>query len=84
MNSNYTKVFVGNRMEALYLKTELEAIGIEPVIKDEHESGLRAGFGAGGLPPGSLEVFVHNDELEKAKPVLDKVISGLNNKEDDK
>lgn len=68
MESNYTRIFVGDLAKAQSIVSRLKDIGIIAVVKDEAESARLAGFGSAML--GSAEVFVHNDELEKAEKVL--------------
>jgi len=68
METHYTKIYTGNFIIVQRIAGLLEAIGISPVIKDESESGRLAGFGA--ATQGLQDVFVHNDELEKATPVI--------------
>ena len=74
-DSNYTKVFSGNFIVVQQIAHKLSEINITPIIKDESESGRLAGFGA--TPSGQQDVFVHNDELEKAKPIIEQIISTL-------
>ncbi|TMM55941.1 DUF2007 domain-containing protein [Maribacter algarum] len=69
MDSNYTRIFIGNIAEAQSIVSRLKDIGIIAVVKDEAESARLAGFGSSML--GEAEVFVHNDELEQAEKVLD-------------
>ena len=74
-DSNYTKVFTGNFIVIQQIVNELDQIGITPIIKDESESGRLAGFGS--TPNGQQELFVHNDELDKATPVIVQIKSTL-------
>ena len=69
MDSNYTRIFVGNTAEAQSIVSRLEDVNIVAIVKDEAESARLAGFASSML--GQAEVYVHNDELEKAKKVLD-------------
>lgn len=69
MDTNYTRIFCGSRIEALGITSKLKEIGIIAVLKDEGESARLAGFGSS--PATSAEVFVHNDELDKAEKALD-------------
>ncbi|WP_248722836.1 putative signal transducing protein [Seonamhaeicola sp. ML3] len=75
-DSNYTKVFTGSSIVVQRLNIELQNINITPVIKDETESARLAGFG-GGIIPGFQEVYVHNDELEKALTIVEAFNSEL-------
>jgi len=69
MDTNYTRIFIGNTAEAQSIVSRLKDIGIIAVVKDEAESARLAGFASSML--GEAEVFVHNDELEQAEKVLD-------------
>ncbi|WP_412561116.1 putative signal transducing protein [Winogradskyella sp. MIT101101] len=69
--SEYTKVYSGNFVIVTRLKSELENTGIIPIIKDEGESQRLAGYGS--MNQGFQEVFVHNDELEKAVAIVERV-----------
>lgn len=68
MESNYTKIYTGNFILIQLMVERLENIGISAIIKDESESGRLAGFGAS--IQGMQELFVHNDELAKAVPIV--------------
>ena len=48
--------------------SRLHEIGIEAVVKDEAESARLAGFASSML--GQVEIYVNNDELEKAMVVV--------------
>jgi len=69
METNYTRIFIGNTAEAQSIVSRLKDIGIIAVVKDEAESARLAGFASSML--GEAEVFVHNDELEQAEKALD-------------
>ncbi|WP_339753522.1 DUF2007 domain-containing protein [uncultured Winogradskyella sp.] len=69
--TEYTKVYYGNFILVTRVKNELEAVGIIPIIKDEGES-QRLG-GQGSINNGFQEVFVHNDELDKAMEIVNRV-----------
>jgi hypothetical protein len=69
--SEYTKVFESNFIMVTRVKAGLEDIGITPIIKDQGES-QRLG-GQGSINNGWQEVFVNNDELEKALQVVNQV-----------
>ena len=69
--SEYTKVYNGNFVMVTRIKSELENVGIIPIIKDEGESQRLAGYGS--MNQGFQEVFVHNDELEKALAIVERV-----------
>ncbi len=69
--TEYTKVYYGNFILVTRVKDELERIGITPIIKDEGESQRLAGYGS--MNQGFQEVFVHNDELDKANEIIARV-----------
>ncbi|MFS4494021.1 putative signal transducing protein [Maribacter sp. 2308TA10-17] len=69
MDTNYTRIYIGNIAEAQSIVSRLKDIGIIAVVKDEAESARLAGFASSML--GEAEVFVHNDELQEAEKVLD-------------
>ncbi|WP_299114324.1 putative signal transducing protein [uncultured Winogradskyella sp.] len=74
-DTEYTKVYGGNIFLVTRVKVELEAIGIVPIIKDESES-----FRLNGYPiinDGFQEVYVNNEELEKAMEVVNRVKSEM-------
>ncbi|WP_179353756.1 putative signal transducing protein [Winogradskyella vidalii] len=66
--TEYTKVYYGNFILVTRIKEELQYAGIVPIIKDEGESQRLAGYGS--MNQGFQEVWVHNDELEKAMVVV--------------
>jgi hypothetical protein len=69
--TEYTKVYYGNFILVTRVKTELENIGIVPIIKDEGES-QRLG-GQGSINNGFQDVYVHNDELDQALAIVNRV-----------
>ncbi|WP_369995557.1 putative signal transducing protein [Winogradskyella sp.] len=69
--SEYTKIYSGNFIMITCLKDELERSGIIPIIKDEGESQRLAGYGS--MNQGFQEVFVHNDELDRAIEIVEQV-----------
>ncbi|AXT20516.1 DUF2007 domain-containing protein [Flavobacteriaceae bacterium AU392] len=75
MESNYIKIYTGSFIIAQLIITRLQEIGISPVVKDESESGRLAGFGA--AVPGNQELYVRNEELDKATPIVNNAISEM-------
>lgn len=69
--TEYTKVYQGNFILVTRVKDELQNAGIIPIIKDEGESQRLAGYAS--MNQGFQEVFVHNDELAKAKSIVTRV-----------
>ena len=74
--SHYKKVFSGSVAMVQRMVTELEEVGITPIIKDEGESQRLAGYGS--LNQGYQDIVVHEDELAKAKEVISRVQDELN------
>jgi hypothetical protein len=70
-DSEYTKVYFGNFILVTRIQSELEKLGIVPIIKDEGESQRLAGYAS--MNQGYQEVFVHNDELDKATAIVAQV-----------
>ncbi|MEM6516824.1 MAG: DUF2007 domain-containing protein [Bacteroidota bacterium] len=68
LESNYTKLFSGSFIIVKLAMERLEAVGIKPIIKDESKSARLAGFGSS--IQNFQELYVHNDELEKALPLI--------------
>ncbi|GAA4299805.1 putative signal transducing protein [Aestuariibaculum suncheonense] len=75
-NSEYIKIYTGDALMVRRFVLELEDAGINAVVKDQTESARLAGFG-GGILPGFQEIFVHQDELEKANKIIDDITSEL-------
>ncbi|MBU2927083.1 putative signal transducing protein [Winogradskyella psychrotolerans] len=69
--TEYTKVYYGNFILVTRVKDELEHAGIVPIIKDEGESQRLAGYAS--MNQGFQEVYVHNDELDKAMVIVNRV-----------
>lgn len=74
-DSNYIRIFTGSFIIVQRMINALEEVGINAIIKDETESGRLAGFGAS--IQGMQELFVNKDELDKATPVIEKILSDL-------
>ena len=78
--SGYKKIYEGNFIVVQVMVDRLEEIGITPVIKDEKESGRLTGF------PTSMqdfqEVYVRNEEYDKALPIVSQVKSELTTEEE--
>ena len=70
MDSNYTRIYFGNAIEAQKIVNQLKEIGIVAVVKDQANSARLAGFASPASALGEAEIFVHNDELEKAEKAL--------------
>lgn len=65
-DEQYKRVYTGSEVNVQYLEELFDKAGISSRVRNEFDSGLRAGFG-GGLP-GQVQLFVissHYDEAEK-------------------
>ena len=67
MEHSFVHIYTGSSVVVIALKNALQAENIIPVIKDESESARMAGF---GITNDQQQVFVHQDELQKAEKVL--------------
>ena len=75
METHYTNIYTGSFIIAQLIQTRLEDIGIEPILKDDFKTGLRAVLVTDY--PRLIEVFVHNDEVDKAVPVVQGVLAEM-------
>ncbi|WP_452220979.1 putative signal transducing protein [Lacinutrix salivirga] len=73
--SEYIKIFTGNFIVVQLIRDRLEAIGINPIIKDESESARMAGFGT--FSQGLQELYVNNDELDRSVAIVESVRSEM-------
>ena len=73
--SNYIKIYTGNFIISQLIVDKLEAVGISPIIKDETESARLAGFGT--FNQGTQEIYVNNDELNIAIPIVESVTAEM-------
>jgi hypothetical protein len=74
-DSEYIKIYTGGTIIVQIIKQRLEAEGINPIIKDETESGRLAGFGATLI--GQPEVYVHESETAVAVRIVETVRSEM-------
>ena len=78
-SSNYIQVFEGNFIVVGLVKERLRDIGINAIIKDDSESGRLAGFMSS--IQGYQELFVHKDEADRAKPIIEAAKNDLKKEE---
>ncbi|MEJ6792537.1 MAG: DUF2007 domain-containing protein [Lacinutrix sp.] len=74
-DSNYIKIYTGGTIIVQLIKQRLEAAGINPVIKDETESGRLAGFGSALI--SQPEIYVHESETDTAVRIVEVVRSEM-------
>lgn len=65
------KIFEGSSIQANFIKSALENIGIEPIIKDRSESGRLAGFAS--EIPMQVEVYVFENQFQQAIEVIKEI-----------
>lgn len=62
------KIFSGSEILAIALQSKLEENDIFPVVKNNLQAARTAGFGNSGL---AVELFIEQNEMEKANPIID-------------
>ena len=75
MESHYVKIHSGNLLIVQLIKSNLEDIGIVPILKDDMQTGFTAVLATDY--EGLVEVYVHEDEMDKAIPVLQRTLAKL-------
>jgi len=70
-----TRIFTGSAIEAQPLINELNKLNINPIIKDDHQSGILSGFAAG--VPGQIRVYIRFKELKIAQSLIDDFLKTL-------
>lgn len=73
--SEYIKVFSGTFIIVQLAMDRLESAGINAVIKEESGLGQHSGFSAANS--GYQELYVSQEELDHAIPIIDAVKSDL-------
>ena len=66
---DYKRVYTGSEVNVQYLEDLLQQEDIGTRVRNDFDSGLRAGFG-GGLP-GQVQLFVLSEQYEKAKAIVE-------------
>lgn len=69
------RIYTGPAMIVKGLVARLNEIGISPVERNDNESSIQAGFTAG--VPGQIMLYVRQDEMVKAKPVIDEYLEQI-------
>lgn len=63
-NYNYKRVYTGSEVNVQFLQDLYQKEGIASRVRNDFDSGLRAGFG-GGMP-GQVQLFVIESHYEDA------------------
>lgn len=71
---DYQRVYTGSTVIINMLKAKLQEIDVYPIIKDNLSSGTWGGFGG---VPGMIQLFVHRDQYDKAKKLVDVTIEKI-------
>lgn len=64
-----TRIYTGPMMLAQGLRARLNEVGIEPIIKDDHQSGITSGFAIG--VPGQVRVFIRKDQMATGQEAIE-------------
>ncbi|OAB77726.1 putative signal transducing protein [Cochleicola gelatinilyticus] len=72
MNKKFVDVYSGSEVQVILLKGLLENIDIEGIIQNDFQSGITAGFGGGTV--NTVRLKLHESDLKKAQPVIEKFI----------
>jgi len=65
---DYKRVYTGSEVNVQYLEDLLQQENIGTRVRNDFDSGLRAGFG-GGLP-GQVQLFVLTEQYEQALRIV--------------
>jgi len=68
--SKHVKLFTGSLIEIQRLQLDLDDKKIPSLVKNNFQSGLRSGFYGGS--PSQVELFIYEEDLEKATSILEK------------
>lgn len=73
--SNLIRIYTGPEVAVIFLKAELEKIGIVALIQNNWQSGITAGFGGGS--PNSIDLFIQESDLELAGPRVEELVKNM-------
>jgi len=69
-HSKHVKFFVGSLIEIQRLQLDLDENQIPSLVKNNFQSGISSGFYGGS--PSQVELFIFQEDQEKATPILEK------------
>ncbi len=75
-HSKHIKLFTGSLIEIQRLQLDLDDSEIPSLVKNNFQSGLRAGFYGGS--PSQVELFIYEEDKEKATLLLEKFKKEIN------
>lgn len=79
IDENFERVYTGSEVNVQYLQELFEKENISSRVRNDFDSGLRAGFG-GGLP-GQVLLFADSEHLEKARKIVKETFPEENEKD---
>ena len=68
-HSKHVRLFTGSLIEIQRLQLDLDDQQIPSMVKNNFQSGLRAGFYGGS--PSQVELFIYEEDMEKAEGILE-------------
>ena len=72
-SSEFRNIYSGSEVRVIMLKGLLAEAGIDAIEQNEFQSGIVAGFGGGTI--NTIRLKVHEDDLDKAKGIVDEFIN---------
>ncbi len=69
-HSKHISFFTGSLIQIQRLQMDLDDNEIPSLVKNNFQSGLRSGFYGGS--PSLVELFIYEEDKEKATPILEK------------
>lgn len=67
-HSKHVRLFTGSLIEIQRLQLDLDDGKIPSMVKNNFQSGLRAGFYGGS--PSQVELFIYEEDLKEAQQIL--------------
>jgi hypothetical protein len=67
--SKHVKFFTGSLIEIQRLQLDLDDQQIPSMVKNNFQSGMRAGFYGGS--PLQVQLFIYEEDRERALPILE-------------
>ena len=66
------RIYTGTVVTVCLLRDDLEVIGVTSLIQNDFISGVTSGFSGGS--PTAIDLFIHEHDLETAKPVIEEFL----------
>lgn len=73
------RIYTGPALVAKGLIARLNEINIEPIIKDDHQSGITGGFAMG--IPNQVRLFIRQEELDQSRDLIENYLKGIDEPE---